>query len=68
MKRIAGTLFGLVLLLGLDCQCLTASATATVDAQADPLDRGAALTWKLLKKLHTRASVLMIGLRRIKAF
>jgi LmbE family N-acetylglucosaminyl deacetylase len=32
----------------------------TTDATAIPVDRGAAETWQLLKKLHTRASVLMI--------
>ncbi len=60
MKFIAGTIFSLVLLLGLESQCWASSANYTVDAQADPLDRGAALTWKLLRKLHTRASFLMI--------
>ena len=60
MKFIAGTIFSLVLLSGLECQCWASPANYTVDAQAIPLDRGAALTWKLLKKLHTRASLLMI--------
>lgn len=31
-----------------------------VDARPIPMDRGAAETWKMLKKLHTRASLLMI--------
>ena len=60
MKRVAGTLFSAVLLIGLASQCWASSAVAFVNAQPDPLDRGAALTWKLLKKLHTRASLLMI--------
>src|SRR5690242_11650017 len=60
MKRIAGTLFSLVLLLGLEYPAWASPENNTVDAQAIPLDRGAALTWKLLKKLHTRASLLMI--------
>src|SRR5580700_3448327 len=30
------------------------------DARPIPVDRGAAETWQLLKKLHTRASLLMI--------
>jgi len=30
------------------------------DASSIPVDRGAAETWQLLKKLHTRASLLMI--------
>src|SRR5277367_5970380 len=30
------------------------------DASSIPIDRGAAETWRLLKKLHTRASLLMI--------
>jgi len=32
----------------------------TTDANSIPVDRGAAETWQLLKKLHTRASLLMI--------
>ncbi len=60
MKLITGTIFSLVLLMGLECPCWASSGINTVDAQAVPLDRGAALTWKLLKKLHTRASLLMI--------
>jgi len=60
MKFIAGTLFSLVLLLGLEYPAWASPENDTVDAQAIPLDRGAALTWKLLKKLHTRASLLMI--------
>jgi LmbE family N-acetylglucosaminyl deacetylase len=50
--------------------CLAISAPAVTgfadgvktkaDASAIPEDRGAAATWQLLKKLHTRASLLMI--------
>ncbi len=60
MRAIARAIFSLILLFGLSCHCWALSANDTVDAQAIPLDRGAALTWKLLKKLHTRASFLMI--------
>ena len=38
----------------------SAPANITVDARPIPADSGAAQTWKLLKKLHTRASLLMI--------
>src|SRR5215469_13024020 len=60
MRLIAGTVIGLALLASLECPSWAASANYIVDAQPDPLDRGAAQTWKLLKKLHTRASLLMI--------
>lgn len=60
MKLIARTVLSLLLLLGPKCQGWATSGMSTVDAQPVPLDRGAALEWKLLKKLHTRASLLMI--------
>src|SRR6185312_13245498 len=60
MKLVAGTILSLALLWGLECQSRASPASYAVDAQATTLDRGAALTWKLLKKLHTRASLLMI--------
>ena len=37
-----------------------AAMTPVVDARPTSVDRGAGETWKLLKKLHTRASILMI--------
>ena len=60
MKLVAGIAIGMALLSGFEVQSLAAATIPTVDAQPDPLDRGAAQTWKLLKKLHTRASLLMI--------
>jgi LmbE family N-acetylglucosaminyl deacetylase len=38
----------------------TAAVKSVDDARPIPVDRGAAATWLALKKLHTRASVLMI--------
>ncbi|HKD47405.1 MAG TPA: PIG-L family deacetylase [Rhizomicrobium sp.] len=59
-KLIAGFAIGLILLLGFEDQGSAAPSAYTVDAQPNLLDRGAAQIWKLLKKLHTRASLLMI--------
>ena len=39
---------------------VAASVKSVDDARPIPVDRGAAATWLALKKLHTRASVLMI--------
>jgi len=61
MKRFFSA--GLVLLL---CATLFAqsasdsSAQATPNAQELPIDRGAAALWQSLKKLHTRASLIMV--------
>ncbi|HZY72385.1 MAG TPA: PIG-L family deacetylase [Edaphobacter sp.] len=47
----------------LTCTVATVSAAPVkpvVDARPIPVDRGAAETWQMLKKLHTRASLLMI--------
>src|ERR1700712_74534 len=41
-------------------QGMAAAHRQTADAQATAVDRGAAATWQALKKLHTRASLLMI--------
>ena len=38
----------------------SASAETVADARPIPIDRGAPETWRLLKELHTRASLLMI--------
>ncbi len=38
----------------------SAPAEPVTDARPTPIDSGAAQTWRLLKKLHTRASLLMI--------
>jgi LmbE family N-acetylglucosaminyl deacetylase len=52
--------FALVLLPGLAINSSAATVKPVVDARPVPVDRGAAETWQLLKKLHTRASLLMI--------
>jgi LmbE family N-acetylglucosaminyl deacetylase len=53
-----------VAVCGLLCGFIASSAVAqiipVVDARPISVDRGAAETYKLLKKLHTRASLLMI--------
>ncbi len=58
-------LFGIALTLALPSlfaakYSFAAPAKPIVDARPIPVDRGAAETWQLLKKLHTRASLLMI--------
>ncbi len=51
---------GLALLPGAVAKVFAAPVQPVVDARPIPVDRGAAETWQLLKKLHTRASLLMI--------
>ena len=58
-------LFGIALTLALPSlfaakYSFAVSAKPIADARPIPVDRGAAETWQLLKKLHTRASLLMI--------
>lgn len=48
------------LLPGFTAGSSVAQVVPVVDARPIPVDRGAAETYKLLKKLHTRASLLMI--------
>lgn len=60
MKFFAKHALRLLLIIGLGSQCWASSAADTVDTIPLAFDRGAALTWGLLKKLHTRASILMI--------
>ena len=60
MKFVARPVLRLILIIGLGSQCWASSAADTVDTAPLSLDRGAAFTWGLLKKLHTRASILMI--------
>ena len=52
--------FACALLPALAVDGVTASVKAVDDARPIPVDRGAAATWLALKKLHTRASLLMI--------
>lgn len=58
-KPLCATL-ALALLPGFVPGSFAASVKPVVDAHPIPVDRGAAETWKMLKKLHTRASLLMI--------
>jgi LmbE family N-acetylglucosaminyl deacetylase len=51
---------GFVLLPSVGMSQHAAVTKPVVDARPIPMDRGAAETWQLLKKLHTRASLLMI--------
>lgn len=50
----------LALLPGVAINGSAAPVKPIVDARPIPVDRGAAEIWQLLKKLHTRASLLMI--------
>ena len=61
--RLKNALYGMVALALLSGPAVNGSAapmTPIADARPISLDRGAAETWRLLKKLHTRASLLMI--------
>ena len=61
--RLKNALYGMAALALLSGPAVNGSAapvTPIADARPIPLDRGAAETWRLLKKLHTRASLLMI--------
>lgn len=60
LKRSFSAALALALLPGLTANSPAAPVKPVVDARPIPVDRGAAETWQLLKKLHTRASLLMI--------
>lgn len=63
MSLLTKTSFSAVLLVALSAPAADSFADGPkeiTDATAIPVDRGSAETWQLLKKLHTRASVLMI--------
>jgi LmbE family N-acetylglucosaminyl deacetylase len=59
-KNRAGVVLALALVPTLTVNGFATPVAPVVDARPIPVDRGAAETWKLLKKLHTRASLLMI--------
>ncbi len=59
LRVVVYVTFALILLRNLTDAGLSAPAE-TADARPIPIDRGATETWRLLKKLHTRASLLMI--------
>ena len=59
-KKTLCASLALALLPGFAASSSADSVKPVVDARPIPVDRGAAETWQLLKKLHTRASLLMI--------
>jgi LmbE family N-acetylglucosaminyl deacetylase len=56
----AGIVLAAALLPASSVNTFAGQVTPVVDARPLTVDRGAAETWKQLKKLHTRASLLMI--------
>ena len=60
VKKSAYTIAACAFLISSGVPSFTQALKPTVDATSIPPDRGAAATWQALKKLHTRASLMMI--------